>query len=126
MLRLVATSTVRQSGCGAWPSRQAPTIPASRLRSTSLSVFEAEGASVRAYDPKVNVEITAVEQVHDAISAAKDADLLLIATEWSEFRSVDLRQVRDAMRGSDIVDSRNILDRRAVERLGMNYSGVGR
>ena len=88
--------------------------------------LKAEGAVVRAYDPKVNAEVKAVQQVHDAIAAVKDADLLLIATEWSEFRSVDLRQVRDAMRGSDIVDSRNILDRRAVERLGMNYSGVGR
>lgn len=86
----------------------------------------AEGATVRAYDPKVEAEIASVERVPDAISAAKDADLLVIATEWSEFRSVDLRAVRDAMRGAAIVDARNMLDRKAVERLGMTYSGVGR
>ena len=86
----------------------------------------AEGATVRAYDPKVVAEIASVERVPDAVSAAKEADLLLIATEWSEFRSVDLHQVRDAMRGSAIVDARNMLDRKSVERLGMTYSGVGR
>ncbi len=86
----------------------------------------AEGATVRAYDPKVEADIASVERVPDAISAVKDADLLVIATEWSEFRSVDLRAVRDAMRGSAVVDARNMLDRKAVERLGMTYSGVGR
>jgi len=86
----------------------------------------AEGAMVRAYDPKVVAEIASVERVPDAVSAAKEADLLLIATEWSEFRSVDLHQVRDAMRGSAIVDARNMLDRKSVERRGMTYSGVGR
>ena len=86
----------------------------------------AEGATVRAYDPKVVAEIDSVERVPDALSSAKDADAILIATEWSEFRSVDLRDVRDAMRGNAIVDARNMLDRRAVERLGMSYEGVGR
>ena len=88
--------------------------------------LRAEGAVVRAYDPKVKAAIDAVERVPDAIDAAKDADVLLIATEWSEFRSIDLRDVRDAMRGSAIVDARNLLDRRAAERLGFTYSGVGR
>ena len=85
-----------------------------------------EGAVVRAYDPKVVASFESVERVPDPVAAAKDADLLLIATEWSEFRSVDLRDVRDAMRGKAIVDARNMLDRKAVERLGMSYAGVGR
>lgn len=86
----------------------------------------AAGASVRAYDPKVTAEIDGVEQVPDALAAVKDADLLLIATEWSEFRSVDMRQVRDSMRGAAVVDARNMLDRKSVERLGLTYDGVGR
>ena len=86
----------------------------------------AQGAVVRAYDPKVGAAVSSVERVPDAISAAKDADVLLIATEWSEFRSVDLRQVRDAMRGSAVVDARNMLDRKAAERVGLEYAGVGR
>ena len=90
------------------------------------NLLAAEGASVRAYDPKVIAQIDSVERVPDALSAAKDADLVLIATEWSEFRNVDLRAVRDAMRGSAIIDARNMLDRKAVERLGMTYEGVGR
>ncbi len=86
----------------------------------------AGGANVRAYDPKVGSEIAAVERAPDPISAAKDADVLLIATEWPEFRSVDLREVRKVMRGKGLVDARNILDPIAAARLGFEYSGVGR
>jgi UDPglucose 6-dehydrogenase len=84
------------------------------------------GATVRAYDPKVEAEIASVERVPDPISAAKDADVVLIATEWSEFRSVDLGEVRKVMRGNGLVDARNILDPSSASRLGFEYSGVGR
>lgn len=86
----------------------------------------ARGATVRAYDPKVEIEISSVERVPDPISAAKDADVVLIATEWSEFRSVDLGEVRNVMRGNGLVDARNILDPASATRLGFEYSGVGR
>lgn len=85
-----------------------------------------EGATVRAYDPRVHVPIEGVERAGDPLDAAKEADVLLIATEWPEFQAVDLRAVRDVMRGATIVDARNILDPAAVRRLGMVYRGVGR
>jgi UDPglucose 6-dehydrogenase len=85
-----------------------------------------EGAAVRAYDPRVHAPIEGVERAGDPLAAAKEADVLLIATEWPEFQAVDLRAVRDVMRGSTIVDARNILDPAAVRRLGMVYRGVGR
>lgn len=86
----------------------------------------AAGATVRAYDPRVEAPIDSVERVPDAISAAKDADVLLIATEWPEFRTVDLSEVRKVMRGAGLVDARNILDPVAAARLGFEYAGVGR
>lgn len=85
-----------------------------------------EGAVVRAYDPKARVEVDGIEVVSEALEAAKGADVLVIATEWPEFQAVDLRQVRDVLAGSAIVDARNILDPAAVWRLGIAYEGVGR
>lgn len=84
------------------------------------------GAVVTAYDPKVGAAIEAVKRAPDPISAAKDADVVLIATEWPEFRSVDLREVHKVMRGNGLVDARNILDPVAAARIGFEYSGVGR
>jgi UDPglucose 6-dehydrogenase len=86
----------------------------------------AEGAIIQAYDPQVSAEFDGVHRAPDAVSVAKDAEVLLIATEWPEFRSIDLGLVRDVMVGSAIVDARNLLDPGAVARLGMSYSGVGR
>lgn len=85
-----------------------------------------EGAAVRAYDPKVRVAIAGVQATDHPLAAAKEADVLLIATEWPEFQAVDLRALREAMRGTAIVDARNVLDPAAVRRLGFRYSGIGR
>jgi UDPglucose 6-dehydrogenase len=84
-----------------------------------------QGAVVRAYDPQAT-SVEGVERVADPLEAAKGADVLLIATEWPEFQSVDLREVRDAMEHPRIVDARNMLDPVAVRRLGMEYEGIGR
>ncbi|MDH3538902.1 MAG: UDP-glucose/GDP-mannose dehydrogenase family protein [Acidimicrobiia bacterium] len=85
----------------------------------------AGGATVQAFDPEA-APVEGVIRVDDPIQAAKDADVLLIATEWPEFQSVDLRAVRDAMAVPHIIDARNILDPDAVRRLGMEYEGIGR
>jgi UDPglucose 6-dehydrogenase len=83
------------------------------------------GAVVQAFDPQAG-PVEGVLRVDDAIQAAKDADVLLIATEWPEFQSVDMRAVRDAMATPRIIDARNMLDPEAVRRLGMEYKGIGR
>ncbi|NNC91852.1 MAG: UDP-glucose/GDP-mannose dehydrogenase family protein [Acidimicrobiia bacterium] len=96
----------------------------------SPAVFLAEelmaaGATVQAFDPEAG-HVEGVIRVDDAIQAAKDADVLLIATEWPEFQSVDLRAVRDAMATPHVIDARNMLDPESVRRLGMEYEGIGR
>jgi UDPglucose 6-dehydrogenase len=87
----------------------------------------AAGAHVTAYDPAVAIAPSnRIAMAGSPLGAVEDADVLVIATEWSEFGDVDLRAVRDAMRGSAVVDARNLLDPMAVEQLGMTYVGVGR
>ena len=87
--------------------------------------LRAAGATVRVYDPQVSTPPAGVEEAPDAVSAAEGADVLLVATEWVEFRDVDLGAVHGAMRGSAVVDARNLLDRRRVETHGFSYQGVG-
>ncbi|MDJ0791710.1 MAG: UDP-glucose/GDP-mannose dehydrogenase family protein [Acidimicrobiia bacterium] len=85
------------------------------------------GIQVVAYDPAVTTTpIDELEIVSDPVEATKDADVLLIATEWPQFASVDMGRVRDEMRGNAIVDARNVLDPEAMRRIGMRYAGVGR
>jgi UDPglucose 6-dehydrogenase len=99
--------------------RGSPALELARLLSSS-------GARVRAFDPAVTTEIAGVEQAGSAVEAAQGADVLLIATEWEEFATLDLETVREAMAGDAIVDSRNVLDPVAVRSAGLRYTGIGR
>jgi UDPglucose 6-dehydrogenase len=85
-----------------------------------------EGCAVKAHDPQARVGVDGVRQVDTPLEAARDADVLLIATEWPEYQSVDLHDVADVMRGDAVVDARNMLDPDAVRRLGLRYQGIGR
>ncbi len=82
---------------------------------------------MRAYDPAVrDVPIDGIELVADAYAACERADALGVATEWDEFKWLDLDKIADAMAQLHIVDARNLLDRGAVRRRGFTYQGVGR
>jgi UDPglucose 6-dehydrogenase len=85
------------------------------------------GHTVTAFDPAVTQPpMEGIGIAPSALDAARDADVLVIATEWPEFTDVDLEAVRDAMRGTAIVDARNLLDPETVRDLGMSYTGIGR
>jgi len=87
----------------------------------------AGGASVRAYDPAVaDSPLANLLLAASPIDAARDADVLLIVTEWPEFSQVDLAEVKFSMRGTTIVDARNILDRDAAIASGFTYVGIGK
>jgi UDPglucose 6-dehydrogenase len=89
--------------------------------------FVAAGATVRAFDPAVReVPIDGVEIVDDAYAACEGADALVVATEWDEFKWLDLDKVAGVMAQLHIVDARNLLDRGAIRRRGFTYQGVGR
>jgi UDPglucose 6-dehydrogenase len=88
------------------------------------------GIHVRAHDP-VAVEnarraLPHIAYCPDAYAAASGAHALLVATEWREYRSLDWRAIRDLMRGTLVIDGRNVLDGALLSSLGFAYAGVGR
>ena len=88
------------------------------------SLLQADGAEVVAYDPEAHTSM--FEMAPDPIAAVMDADVLLVATEWPEFRTVDMTVVARSMRGHRVVDARNLLDPKAVRAAGLDYWGLGR
>lgn len=62
----------------------------------------------------------------DAYSVAKDADALVIVTEWNQFRNLDLEKIRTLMKGNLFFDFRNIYEPKKVKQLGFKYFSVGR
>ncbi|MBI2190181.1 MAG: UDP-glucose 6-dehydrogenase, partial [Candidatus Levybacteria bacterium] len=57
---------------------------------------------------------------------AKDADILIVMTEWNEFQQLDLQKVKQIMKTAIILDGRNIYDPQKVKKAGFVYQGVGR
>jgi UDPglucose 6-dehydrogenase len=98
-------------------SRESPALRIARL-------LVEEGADIVAYDPEAKSD--ELNMAESAVEAARDADVLLVATEWPEFQTVDLTEVARAMKGYRVVDSRNLLDSRAVRAAGLDYWGLGR
>jgi UDPglucose 6-dehydrogenase len=88
--------------------------------------LEERGALVRAYDPAATGDLADITRVEDPYAACEGATVLVVLTEWDEFRWLDLDKVRDAMATPRIVDARNLLDPAAVRRKGFTYEGVGR
>ena len=90
----------------------------------------AEGAHVRAYDPeamqKARTLLPQVDMPASAYDAAKDAEALVIATEWKQFRELDWIRIRDVMARPLVLDARNLLDPREMKALGFEYRSVGR
>lgn len=103
-----------------------------RRHSPALEVVErlvGSGAVVHAYDPTVSpaADLPAgIEVCPDPYGACDGADVLVILTEWDEFRWLDLAKVRTVMHSAQVVDARNLLDPAALKRMGFSYVGVGR
>jgi UDPglucose 6-dehydrogenase len=96
-----------------------------------------KGARIRAYDPAVaagDPRVTAgadgtpgaVEVVDDPYAAVEGAEVLVVLTEWDEFRWLDVDKMAELMAAKRVVDARNLLDRAALARRGFAYRGVGR
>ena len=85
---------------------------------------------VVAYDPEGMVNVPKyfekLECAHSMMEAIKDADAIIIATEWEEFKAMDLIKVKALLRFPIIIDLRNILDTNQLELNGFKYYSVGR
>jgi len=90
------------------------------------------GAVIRAYDPiamenaKQLLDNSKITFTTDAYHAVTGADLLIVVTEWNEFRQLDLSRVKKLMKQPNIIDGRNIYLPKIARSLGFNYLGVGR
>ena len=88
------------------------------------------GAKVKAFDPAAMKEAKAVlpelECGEDAYDVARGADALVLATEWNQFRRLDLPRIRGLLKRPIFIDLRNVYDPDQMRRLGFDYCGVGR
>ena len=87
--------------------------------------------TITAYDPKAleNAKIlleNKISYADDAYEAVKDADVVAILTEWDDFKSLDLTRIASLMRTKNIVDCRNLWDKKQAESLGFTYQGIGK
>ena len=95
-------------------------------------LFLKGGAHVRAFDPqaigsaKAALRNQRLSFAKDAYSAARGADAVVLATEWNEFRNLDLSKLKALMSGDVLLDARNIYDPVTATRLGFCYLGIGR
>jgi UDPglucose 6-dehydrogenase len=94
-----------------------------------LPLLQAKGAHVRARDPQGQTNgadlLPEVEWCDSMLEAAQGADVLVVLTEWNEFRAVDLSEARSVMRGNVLVDLRNIYSETLAHAAGFLYWGIG-
>jgi UDPglucose 6-dehydrogenase len=98
-----------------------------------VQMLLAEGCSIAAFDPaaiKRTEQILpagpSLKYVGDSYAAADDADALLILTDWSEFGSLDLKRLNQALRYPIVVDGRNLYDPQIMAEHGFTYLSIGR
>jgi UDPglucose 6-dehydrogenase len=103
--------------------RDAPSIPL-------VNALVERGAEVSAFDPVAREQaekvFSGIEFASDAYAAAAGADVLVIVTEWDEFRALDLDKIADSLRGKVLVDLRNVYDPSEVAEAGLAHYGIGR
>jgi len=100
---------------------------------TLMEALWGAGATVRAYDPEAMDEARRIYGERDDLvlcqsrdQALEGADALAVITEWKVFRSLDLGQLADTLKGRALFDGRNLYDPEVVEAAGIAYFGIGR
>ena len=103
--------------------RDAPSVTIARM-------LIDDGARVRAFDPIAMKEaaklLPDVEMTENPYKMAEGCDLLMVNTEWNEFRQLDLKRINEAMNEAVLFDGRNIYDPEKMAEFGFRYRGVGR
>jgi len=94
-----------------------------------IHLLENEGAKVRAYDPQAmenaKIELPHIQLCKDPYQAAENADALVLATEWNEFKQLDFKKLFRLMRTPVLVDGRNQWDSKKMREIGFTYFGIG-
>jgi len=97
---------------------------------TLVEVLAADGAKLTGHDPEAKETAARalgdkIRLYDDAYEAARDADALVLATEWREYQSPDFKRLKEIMRRPFLVDGRNIWSDYGLRKLGFEYEGVG-
>jgi UDPglucose 6-dehydrogenase len=92
--------------------------------------LQKEGAKLRVHDPKAMPKAKAVLKdvtfVDDMNAVAEGCDALVVATEWPQFKKLDLERTRKSLTAPIFFDGRNLFDREEMESLGFIYKSIGR
>ncbi|NJN19286.1 MAG: UDP-glucose/GDP-mannose dehydrogenase family protein [Oscillochloris sp.] len=103
--------------------REAPSV-------AIIQSLQAAGARVKAYDPvamaNAGEALPKVTYCATAYDVAKEADALMVLTEWNEFKQLDLERIKRVMRRPVLLDGRNLYDPEEMAERGFIYRGVGR
>lgn len=97
-----------------------------------IAQLRSRGVKIRAYDPiameraKALPEFSGVKFAKNEYDALKGADALAVVTEWSRFKTLDLKRAKKLMRTAVLLDGRNLFDPETARSLGFDYAGVGR
>jgi UDPglucose 6-dehydrogenase len=104
-------------------TRDSPAIPL-------ITALQDLGAAVRAYDPagmeQAKPQLPNIHYSNSAYAAAEGAHAVVIATEWEQFRALDLARLKDVMAQAVMVDLRNIYRADEMARAKFRYVGIGR
>ena len=95
-----------------------------------IQYLKDQGAILKVYDPKAMGKakslLPAVRYAKSAYEACRQADCLLVLTEWNEFKEIDLKKVKKLMRSAVVLDGRNIYNPGSMKRMGFKYVSMGR
>jgi len=95
-----------------------------------IQALQDYGAAVRAYDPEGMKNAKAILEdvafAEDAYTAAAGADAVVVVTEWTEFKSIDLVKLAGVMKGRSLLDLRNLFSNEQAKQSGLKLVGVGR
>jgi len=99
----------------------------------SLDIIKAllnENVKIKVFDPqamgKARKLLKKVTFCKDPYAAAKDADCILVVTEWDEFKELDFKRIKKLLKQPLIIDGRNIYSPEKMKKLGFKYVGIGR
>jgi len=95
-----------------------------------IHLLQNEGAIIKGYDPQAMENaaeaLTRVKLCENPYQVAEDADALVLATEWNEFKQIDFDRIYQSMKKPIIMDGRNLWDGEKLRSMGFKYFGVGR
>lgn len=97
---------------------------------TIIPLLQERGAVIHVCDPKGKLQgevlLPGVKWFEKVMAACLNADIVVVLTEWNEFRAIDLKVLKEHMRGDVLLDFRNIFNPSDVHRAGLIYFGLGR